>query len=862
MAGISVTDLAGNTGVATDWWARDPVTEDPAPAQAFAAPTPQAQPMALSPFAGAISNIESGGRYDLLGPATRSGDRAHGKYQVMGENIGPWTEAALGRRLTPEQFLASPDAQEAVFAHQFGQYVKKYGPEGAARAWFAGEGGMNHPERRDALGTSVADYSRRFMNGLGPSMAYADEAPQAPVHPAMTFGQDRPQPAPVPPQPSYGAMPQPLYAGAAPAPMPRPAPMPQMAQNVPQGAPVMPWVNDPQVSAGAMPWEKDPPVQPPAAPQRGLVDYIPAAISDIPGEAYTATADALKNARNNLVPGYRDFANEGPIEGLMNTGSGVVSALSAPFAPGVGALRSLFGHPLADLEHLAGSYIAPDIAAKDDPEQMYQEAKRGVDTALMAAAPRGVSPLAPRGPAGAPAPAVPTRQQIIAEAADRQGVPMPRAATTDSVPMQASAGALKEIPVVGTPLVNASRNALTQLDRAVGDTVAGYGSGKPLSAGEAAIEGIEGWVGGKSKQVAERLYGNVDALINPGYTRPIYATQRTIADIMAKRANAKISGASPAVSEVVEASQAPGGLNYAGLKDLRSHIGDMTPEEMVAKGINKAEAKRIYNAMTQDLRGTVLDSGGPDALRAFDRANSVYETIVEKRKALAKIIGVKADAAPERALARISEMASSKGGANYTGLVQLRRAIGPQKWDEIASSIINRMGRDKPDAAFSGDRFKTSWDAMPENTRRLVFNSTNKPGLAKSVEDIMILSDAHKQLMKYGNPSGSGRVATFGGMGALLWAEPLTAIGSAVGGNILARIMASPVAAKQTATWANAYVNAVQNASPGRLSAVTTASANLANTLNKQFGTAITGPDLLRLQGPVPGRADDEKPKP
>ena len=115
----------------------------------------------------AISRIESGGRYDLLGPRTSSGDRAYGKYQIMGENIPQWTRDALGRSMTKEEFLNDPAAQDAVFNHRFGSYVDKYGPGGAARAWFAGEGGMNNPNARDILGTSVDSYERQFLRGLG-----------------------------------------------------------------------------------------------------------------------------------------------------------------------------------------------------------------------------------------------------------------------------------------------------------------------------------------------------------------------------------------------------------------------------------------------------------------------------------------------------------------------------------------------------------------------------------------------------------------------------------------------------------------------------------------------------------------------
>lgn len=119
-------------------------------------------------YGDAIKRIESGGgKYHLLGPVTRTGDRAYGAYQVMGNNIPSWSKAALGQSMTPQQFLSDPAAQDAVFNHRFGQYVNKYGPQGAARAWFAGEGGMNNMGRRDQLGTSVAKYDRMFSNYLG-----------------------------------------------------------------------------------------------------------------------------------------------------------------------------------------------------------------------------------------------------------------------------------------------------------------------------------------------------------------------------------------------------------------------------------------------------------------------------------------------------------------------------------------------------------------------------------------------------------------------------------------------------------------------------------------------------------------------
>ena len=146
-------------------WVQKPGT---GPRQAETRNTPAAD-AGFKVFRDAIAGIESAGAgdYAAVGPQTKTGDRAYGRYQVMGANIPEWTKAALGHSMTPEQFAASPEAQDAVFDHRFGGYVRKYGPEGAARAWFAGEGGMNNDGARDSLGTSVADYAGKFSRNMG-----------------------------------------------------------------------------------------------------------------------------------------------------------------------------------------------------------------------------------------------------------------------------------------------------------------------------------------------------------------------------------------------------------------------------------------------------------------------------------------------------------------------------------------------------------------------------------------------------------------------------------------------------------------------------------------------------------------------
>lgn len=130
------------------------------------APSGVVDPMS---YRDAIASIESqgSGDYSALGPET-NGDRPYGRYQVMGANIGPWTKEALGQEMTPEAFLASPEAQDAVFDQQFGKNVEKYGnPQDAASVWFTGRPQASGAGATDALGTTGAGYVDKFNTALG-----------------------------------------------------------------------------------------------------------------------------------------------------------------------------------------------------------------------------------------------------------------------------------------------------------------------------------------------------------------------------------------------------------------------------------------------------------------------------------------------------------------------------------------------------------------------------------------------------------------------------------------------------------------------------------------------------------------------
>ena len=95
---------------------------------------------------GALSDVESlgSGGYSAVGPIVKKGmykgDKAYGKYQVMGKNIGAWTEKYYGKRLTIDQFLADPQAQDTVAENKVMENWEKYGNiEDSISVWFTGK---------------------------------------------------------------------------------------------------------------------------------------------------------------------------------------------------------------------------------------------------------------------------------------------------------------------------------------------------------------------------------------------------------------------------------------------------------------------------------------------------------------------------------------------------------------------------------------------------------------------------------------------------------------------------------------------------------------------------------------------------
>lgn len=520
--------------------------------------------------------------------------------------------------------------------------------------------------------------------------------------------------------------------------------------------------------------------------------------SDMPAEEFNAKV-GLAAPQPQAPTGEWERATVLPF--AKNTATGEVS----PAVPGLltGLVESGAQAVTAPYRAYTGDLQVADAAGNITPEAIGE----GLNFAGWATPASAASRLS-KAPKPTPAPKPLSEGQNAALAAERLGVDLPRAVASDRAAVQQTGKYLTNVPIGGLPLRKASQNAISQLDDAAMRTQQSFGSGDVAQAGNMAREGITDFAKNTLGGAVKAKYDAVDELVSPNVLTGLENTAKIAADITAKRQNANMTGTSQAVSLVQKALSAKEGMNYQGIKDLRTSIGELLddPQRLASAGISQGELKRVYGALTDDLKGAVGRSGGEKAAKAFDVANSFAAKVAKEREVLDSVLGK--NLSDEKVFDRISAMAGSTARADQAGLLKVKAAVGKEGWDEIASAVISKIGRD-PDGNFTPDRFITGYGKLSEAGKTALFGGNKE--LASSLDDIVSVSRRFKQLNQYANPSGTAQNAMFGAGGVGLALDPVTTISTVAGSAVLSKALASPVSAKKLAAWAKAYEKAAAN---------------------------------------------------
>jgi hypothetical protein len=518
---------------------------------------------------------------------------------------------------------------------------------------------------------------------------------------------------------------------------------------------------------------------------------VSAAAAQPPGGGmYDDIAPPVSATRNIPIVNYPEVQQEMAKEGLGLMGAGYRLAMHDPRGLswgglGKGALgmaagateyagsplwaayRSAIGEPV---ERLTGGRIP-----KEYPEFAAQLATPGIGLVRSMAPP--MPPPAARTP--------------LLQAAQDLNIALPRAVTSESMPVQMAGKVLENVPVAGWPVRSASTRAIGQLKERAGEARDLLGSGQPAAAGAAVREGIENTLErGPMRRRIDALYNRVDHMVNPTALGPMPETRQAAIDIEARRAGAGLPRS--AVNQALDEILARGGITYQGIKDLRSHFGEMLANRApIPEGMARTEVERIYGALSGDLRGVVANAGGPDALRVWERANATAARWAQTRQRLAAVLKAPSD---EALVDKLTAMTGERGG-NLEQLLRVRNSIPAEHWDELGSAIMGRMGWRPGSAGFSPDAFLTAYNKMAPQARALVFGD-----VAPTIDNIATVSQRYKELAAFANPSGTGRQV----IGFEMMLHPVLALKAAAGGLTAGRFLASPEGPGLLQRWLNA----------------------------------------------------------
>lgn len=436
------------------------------------------------------------------------------------------------------------------------------------------------------------------------------------------------------------------------------------------------------------------------------------------------------------------------------------------------------------------------------------------------------------GPVATVAKAVPA----AVSAAERIGVDLPKAIATES-PLVAFIGQVAARAPGGGPLMKAIEESRDSLRGAV-STAANKAGGvtDAAMAGDNFAAAIEKSFKPSMKSGMSAAYDNVAMLMDKTKTTPLANTQGAVADILARRGESAIDGLGKAVETVSEAVKRPGGMTFDGIKGLRTHVGEMLDGGVFPEGMSEHELRRLYGALSDDMKAAAFNAGGGRAVTALERATDLNRQVSDWKEGLKKVLGPDSRSG-EGVAGAIVRMAGTGSSADIDTLAKARAAVPKEVWQDVASTAIARLGTSR-NGEWTPAAFMTDFRNLSDRGKQLLFRSVGSGDVLPFLNDIAEVSQKFIDRGKLANTSGTaGHNAFYAMAGAVAagiahgsFVEPLTAITTIAGINGTARLLARPATAASVARWSRLYDRFVTTQTVASRVSLEAASRNLSNT--------------------------------
>lgn len=247
---------------------------------------------------------------------------------------------------------------------------------------------------------------------------------------------------------------------------------------------------------------------------------------------------------------------------------------------------------------------------------------------------------------------------------------------------------------------------------------------------------------------------------------------------------------------------------------------------------------RVYKAFDDDIKDTIVKIN-PELTGAMNKSDALAAKLYEMESAIDPF--VKNNPAAEKALSVFIDTTSIGRSANAQTLLQLKKAMPAQNFNEVARFHLMNMGLASPakqgaERVFSPKQFVTNWKKMSPEARNTLFKETLGEDGYKALEKIVDVSD----IVARGpiDVTGAG-----GGLGELTTATMLVGGGAVYSNPGLA--FAAFIPGLFTATTTSKTMAKAVNKIPRDVLANPTLTRNRAIILGQMAASGVNDEDLV-----------------
>jgi hypothetical protein len=425
------------------------------------------------------------------------------------------------------------------------------------------------------------------------------------------------------------------------------------------------------------------------------------------------------------------------------------------------------------------------------------------------------------------------------DAASKFGVDMPRAIAGN--PMQQGVAKIVGATPVGGAIGHATDKAVGQVGDAISDQAATIGGGTKESAVDNAVPAIRDWLDQGFKKEAQGIYAPLTPLNTSKVLGDMPNTRTVAQDLLNQQAGKNAEAAMPpAVQDVLDAATRPGGLTFGQMNGLKQDLGRSASWD--ARGDSDG-FKRLYGALTDDVRNHAQAIGGNQGLVALDSANAQFATLMERNQAIRKMVGAGSDENVfDKFASKAMDNVGGKGrGGDLGTIAHVQQSIPEPAYNELVSGMVGRFGQQQ-DGTTSMQKFLNDWSSMTPRAKDIVFNTPGTQQVRQNLDQIQSIAEQLKNTKPAsGSHMGGQFAAVEQGMELLhsvadqKWGKAALIAGTAIGGRQLSQYLASPVGSGALANVMKAYGNYARTPSPQTMQMVRATAAKAGQILGTRM---------------------------